>query len=913
MIIDPKSAHVLTLVPNRRLHDLFLARAFKLDGETRVLVTPPLDVLSRWVEQTSAQIDLLQGRSVAASADRLRPDQIGQQAVSDPSAWTSAYEREALARSAKAAERLLRHWCPADEMPWESPDFHVWRKRVRSTLQSQGLFTPEDWLAHLQSQLDQAGELPLRLPAVIELHGFIEITRLEQDLFDALQRRGVEVKATDGERFKRAGSAADGPGGSVLGPGVGNRVLHAFDSASEEFRAAASWAKECLERGAGRVAVVVNGLDALASQLLPAFDRIVHPNDGMRVALNGDSLYHLADGGRLSEHAVIEDALLLLRLSVQGQNARHPFPDISRLLLSPCLDGWAIERQARARFEVLLRGEGRYYQTLRELRQSLTQSALSDQLPALAGLLAGADAIPDNGDMAQTLLSRLQRWGWPGPVARGSLQSGRVQQFTGLLERLRQADPGTAYEAINILSRWSQDTRLTERGGPLSPIQFLSPEDAVAQHFEAAWVMNVHDGNWPGHAAANPYLPQAMVRHVPRATPEGELEFTRRVQRHLDCLAPEVHYSWSRSGGDIPRLASPLLVDGVPLETGPPGPGHWPLLSNGDSPALEYPSGYAAHPWLQAVDDVQGLPLQSGEGARIPGGSSMFSHQSACPMMAYLQHRLQLEFKPMPGPFADYAFRGSLLHEALNQLYQEQVGKPGLPGSNGIAAAVGKAMQRRNAAQRLAPFAMRAEQQRLEILLQQWLAFERSRQGFVVAALEQRRDASLGGFGLGIRLDRVDRLDDGRLFIIDYKSGAVDAKGWTSTRMVEPQLPLYAVLLDIEEPGSVGGLALVSVRTGDCSMAGVADSDSSVWSKVYNVDKRGTAFGRSFATWADLFEHWKTGIDLLLKEITSGHAANCVYDDNGMRYSGLEAVLRQGEGTAWLLAHGVSRVGECDD
>ena len=79
------------------------------------------------------------------------------------------------------------------------------------------------------------------------------------------------------------------------------------------------------------------------------------------------------------------------------------------------------------------------------------------------------------------------------------------------------------------------------------------------------------------------------------------------------------------------------------------------------------------------MEDTRGLPLKQGVDKRIPGGSLIFRDQSDCPLMAYLLHRLQLRFDPMPGPFADHAFRGKLLHEALYQLFLGQKGLPGLP------------------------------------------------------------------------------------------------------------------------------------------------------------------------------------------------------------------------------------------
>ncbi len=902
----------MTLVPNQRVFDLHLARAFQHAGNKEVLVAPAVEVLSRWVEQTSARIDLLQGQPVAASADRLALDQVWQQAVDAQSEWASEFETLTLARSARAAERLWRQWCPAGDDLRESPRFHGWRMAAQAALKRRHLFAPEDWLLHLQRQLERSGELPLGLPAVIELRGFVEFTRLEQSLLDALRGRGVQIADSGGSHDAKDTGGDEHLNSPSASPEAAKRALHAFDSGAEEMRAAADWAMKSLQQGCQRIAVVVNGLDALASQLLPVFDRVIHPREGLRIAHGGDSLYHLADSSRLSEHAVVQDALLLLRLSRQNRSFRLPFPEISRLLLSPHLAAWRNEQRARARFEVMLREEGRHFWSLRSVESLLTRRELKEQLPVMQKLLAHAGSAGAGRDASQALLNTLLAWGWPGPVSRGSLLAGRVQRFVGLLERLRQAGSGTISRDIAILSRWCRDTHVTERGGTLSPIQLLRPEDVVDQRFDAAWVMNVHNGNWPGQPANNPFLPGNVIKHIPRATPEGQLHFTRKLQSSLDRLAPEVHYSWSRSGDDVPRLASPLLATESRLESsGDPAP-QWPLLALASPQVLEYATGYARHPWLQAVEDTQGLPLPRGTGARVPGGSAMVKSQSVCPLMAYLLHRLQLRQDPMPGPFADYAYRGKLLHAALYHLYQEQIGQPGLPAKSAIAHAVEKALDSQRALHRLLPPALQAEQQRLQRLLQQWLLYEHSRKGFVVAALETKSSLEFHGLVLDIRLDRIDRMDDGRQLIIDYKSGAVAAAAWLRKRIGEPQLPLYAVLLDHEQKGSVGGLALASVRTGDCSMAGVVDDPAAAWKTLYGTDNRKSAFGRRFANWQELMEFWQSGIGALLEEIAAGDAANCLYDKEGLRFAGLEAVLRRTEGEAWLLAHGIEGLGDDD-
>src|SRR5208337_4935902 len=65
-----------------------------------------------------------------------------------------------------------------------------------------------------------------------------------------------------------------------------------------------------------------------------------------------------------------------------------------------------------------------------------------------------------------------------------------------------------------------------------------------------------------------------------------------------------------------------------------------------------------------------------------------------------------------------------------------------------------------------------------------------------------------------LRLDRIDRLNDGSLLVIDYKTGDVSPKSWDLPRPDDVQLPLYAgfALPPREE---LGGLVFAKLRAGE--------------------------------------------------------------------------------------------------
>jgi hypothetical protein len=72
----------------------------------------------------------------------------------------------------------------------------------------------------------------------------------------------------------------------------------------------------------------------------------------------------------------------------------------------------------------------------------------------------------------------------------------------------------------------------------------------------------------------------------------------------------------------------------------------------------------------------------------------------------------------------------------------------------------------------LPPALLPGERDRLRRLLQAWLdAGERGRQDFAVLEIESPLTLQFAGFALRFRQDRVDRLADGSVAIIDYKTG----------------------------------------------------------------------------------------------------------------------------------------------
>lgn len=898
MTLYAKYPSTHTLVPNAVRHRMHVADAFRAAPGREVVVAPPVAVLSQWVEELVVRMCLMDGEAAPVSVDAFELLQLWERALGERFSYLAKGERMLAARQARSADRLLNYWASEDGSVHLERRFWMARNSVRASLNALQKLQPEDWLVKLITRLQGAGALPCVLPDALRLDGFHELTALELSVLAALEKRGVRMLEEP-----------------LRSPAAARLRLCSYPTLDDELAAGAVWAGGQLEAGIRRIAVVVNDLDSQATTVRGVFENLITPDRRLALDELGDAPFHVAAGEPLLAQPVIADALLLLSLSVGGLQRPAEFPQLSRCLLSPYWHGADAERAARAKLEIELRKDGQYWREpidiTRRVKDLPFAGALEKLIESFVAVQSQTSGQHRDKAPAQRLFAILQSWGWPGPLARGDDVMRGVAQFNQLLERLVFMQPESDAAALASLQQLCAESRIELRGGPLSPIQILSPDDAAGRSFDAAWVANMHDGNWPAHPINNPFLPDQAMARIARSTAEGQLAYCQMITQKLSALAPEVCFSWSRHSGEAPNGPSPLLPGGesMVMDAGPPA-----ALSQTFAPEVSRLTGYRAHPWLVAVDDRTGLPLRGKHddlpAQAIPGGAGMVRDQSGCPLKAYVQHRLKAEFADPPAPFADPALRGTLMHSALQFLFAAHAGQPGAPGGSDIAPAVDLALKKNRAQQKLLPVSLEAERLRLQKLLAEWLDFESGRSDYSVELREETISADLLGHPILVRADRVDRVGDGGRLVIDYKSSKGSTAGWAQERLRQAQLPLYAVLLARDEQVPVSGIALATVRSGEYRMEGVTADLSSVFDRIYALEQSKNTLTRSFETWQALLAHWQHAIDGLAGEIIAGLAHNVVYDSQILAWSDLQILLRHHEGEAWLLEHGEGHVAE---
>ena len=147
-------------------------------------------------------------------------------------------------------------------------------------------------------------------------------------------------------------------------------------------------------------------------------------------------------------------------------------------------------------------------------------------------------------------------------------------------------------------------------------------------------------------------------------------------------------------------------------------------------------------------------------------------------------------------------------------------------------------------------------------------SYERARVPFTVLETEQKASVSVASLPLRLRLDRIDRLIDNSLLVIDYKSGDVSPNSWDLPRPDDVQLPLYANFALHRDANEIGGLVFAKVRTGEPDFAGrVRDAKATLLANL-----RGTTNLVKKPLTTEQLSEWQEYIEELALDFLAGRA-----------------------------------------
>lgn len=632
---------------------------------------------------------------------------------------------------------------------------------------------------------------------------------------------------------------------------VARARVAAFEDHDAELRAAGGWARRLLQDQPGaRVAVISPTLQTAAARQARLLREGLAPGwqyggTGHRTAVN------VSYGRRLADFPAIAIALLLLRWLGRGLSTK----DVSLLLRSSHLAGGITA--GRSRLELHLRKHpDRAWSpdALKGVLQGRDDSADSlaflGGLDALTGLQREArrDAAPR--DWARRFESLLGQWRWPGISKLSSEEFQLVNRWRELLNdfsassrvmpvlRLAEATERLAALADEVIFQPEAD------GGRVALMGSL---EAAGMQFDHLWVSGLHAGQWPPPAVPSPLLSRGLQKEagMPDATPADTLRFAQAVLRRLVGSAPDVVLSWPRSDAESELTASSLLDEFAGEAFDDAGDPGW------------HARGFAHPEQTQIIHSDPAPPV--GDDEVVRNGAYTVQRQAVEPLAAFVYGRLGVRSRDDIEAGIASRLRGDVTHDALHSLFADCPSQADMRlwSDKDIEQKLGSAIDAALArplrhADRTLRRLLALERTRLVSLLRAFIAAELEREAFTVVAVEKSMDFEAFGVRLTLRVDRIDRLADGALLIIDYKTGRPRSLLNRDGEPTDLQLVVYADAID--EP--VGGLAFVNIDSRTISYRGAGGSVE--WDAASADD------------WAERLQGWIAEVHANLREIAGG-------------------------------------------
>ncbi len=870
--------HSVILTPNsrlsRKINEAYNAEQIA-QGASRW--TPlPVFAVNHWVDQLwQAVMDrgqLPYRRVISDAQAKLLMQEIVKTSLND----VPLMDAEQTADSALQACKLLLLWDIDEALLQEHNHgefdlFLHWREQFFTQLQTLNVQIFEQLLRPLATQFSDTN----KAAKDIYLYAFDDIAPAYQTLFNA---------AANNVHYKGS-------------PPIHGNCLRRYEFATrdDEIRAAALWSKEVLTQNPNAtIGIVTPNLGQCRNLVEEVFQNVFEAHSLLPETPRYTLPFNFSAGTPLAQTPTAYTAFQLLLLSQQYIDLQT----LKQLLFSPF-----------TLFEKLtLTCRAAWIEKLSALRVSrLSVSTVQRSLEHIITKLPETDA-----EQAQTVLQCLQQvketfrrlhqcsieqWtdeflaaltllGWPGQRRLDSNEYQQVNQFWELFNSFRQLGLNqqklSFSEAIQALRQLASNTHFQAQT-PDSPLQILGILEGAGLHFTHCWVFGLNDAAWPVSPKPNPLLPISLQRTMgmPHASAERELLYAENLITHYRATAQTVCFSSARNDDDQIRGASPLIVD-IPIDSNQQAQLET-LLRKPMAKQQQFHS--QTFDWYTAGNAPA---ITAEQRQKIRGGTTLLQWQAANPFNAFARFRLYAN--PVEQPIEGFPAkeRGIILHQVLAQFWrttQTQAALLALTPAQREAHITELIEQAFADTHSLKPFRLggtlvNLEKQRQRNVVLHWLQAETQRPPFHVIGIEKSVSVTINGMPLSLQVDRIDQLEDGRLLLLDYKTGSPSRNDLLGPRPVEPQLLVYGasqltngdiINCDVQASDNIAGIGYALLNVKDACYEGISNGNCGIQGfKPLDALRIESAA----ESWQAQWQYWLQCLGDLADEHTGGHAAN---------------------------------------
>lgn len=887
------SLGVTVLVPSHRIVDAIqTSYGNRLKHNKRSWLRPNVFAIDIWLQELWQQLSA-QGIMPFASMLILSKHQ-------EMFAWQNIIESsvndipllnlQATAKSASHAYHLCRQWIVTEQerekLASHSSNTDVnaflnWSRQFKTSCAEKHLISLSDACYQLINYLKDGGSLKEREILLVD---FLNPPPLYALLFETI---AANTKLSSAP----APSEKDSPNSE-------QRVFHEF---IDEAKACAAWSRELIAANPHcHIGVINNKLDQYRSDLDRAFNQDFFAHKATDLG-HSELPYNIfsASMSSLENKSLIQQGLQILELN----RAKISSQGFCELLQFSSLIAYEEELAARINAQLYLRNNYESNCRPADMRWLLQQGDKDYHCPILAAALQEFEQLKRTSQQTHKHSANAQTWatlfsqqldsvGWPGQLQGEEEKTYKLWQLA--LQNFTEAGnvlgSMTLTTALGKLRTLCASTTINPVFDAHKNISVLKPEEALGLQFDHIWLMAMDDKSWPSNASPNAFLPFSLQLELAMPGSSSVWQY-HNDQNNLRQLAQHSQhsmvYSFHKNANESPLRGSQLV------EQWHAEPEASPLLTAAVSDTTV----------TELINDDSALALESQE--TIRGGSSLLSNQSKCPFKAFASHRLKVKALTEFESGLNALARGNALHIALEQLGQLLPSSSQLQASmsedisQNISVAVASAITflRRRYPDTMSPNYCQLETIRLERLLHSFIALEQQRSPFSIYATEQKTQWSQGLLTLSLSIDRIDRLDDGSLVLIDYKSGKQLNYKWFDERPDDLQLPLYFSATDAPD-NTIEAIVIAQVNSQKLQYLGVSNS-ADLMPKLKALSQQ-----RDFSgDWQELEQLWKNTVSNIAREFEQGRCQVMPNKASSCQYCQLSSLCRINEGLISAATH----------
>ena len=879
----------LTLTVNSRLARWLLfhhSQEQSLEGN-KVWRKPAIYSFNEWVRQV-----WLQSWPEQYALTELQSRNLWQKIIQEDLATPelSLLHIEGAASHAFQAYQLIREYhLPEDSDQFnnyteETRTFHRWKTRYQKYLQTWHALDPAELLSALTERMKQ-GHIPV--PSEICFYGFDDITPQLQAFLNLLKTKNSQIEFKPLEPSSELSNALQ----KMLSKEQAS--LQKYEDALEEVRQCARWIRSIYKKGQ-TIGVVVPEMESYRDMIEREFKAELAPAS-VYPWNDKDLPFNISLGSPLSHQPMIHIALLLLSQKSQ----RIPLVTFSTLITSPFLNCPETEKAHRRKLDWRLRTN--------KITHVFLPTALTpldkEKYPALNSALKGLeDWINDSSsrlpsEWARGISKFLNQAAWP--TSRKTLSSIQYQalnswnecldNLSSLDRILQKIDRAQAISHLTYIARETPFQPQTHE----EPVQVIGMLESAGMTFDNIWVMGCHSEVLPPYPSPNPFLPFLSLQkpfNLPHSTADRELVFTEQILLRLVHASPHIIFSYPAWQRETEMKPSPLL-NSLDMAENP--------IQYPHSSRMQDHKGFAVP--LEKTEEYFPVPITSRELTFLEGGTRILKNQAECPFRAFAIHRLSSQKKDFPELDIDESFNGSLIHKIMELFWKQTRTSDNLQilyASNKLSEEIDRCIEKAFKYYSLDIEAQKSffsiEHERLAHLIHAWMKIERERNPFEILQTEHKQTLSLSDLSLTLKVDRIDRTRDGKIVLIDYKTGSIsNLKQWFGERIEEPQLPLYFLSVDADS------IVFANIRPGESRYRGLARETNIILPRENVIHKINTQLSKEnqeLETWDDLKEFWNKNLKRLAVEFMEGHLrVSPLHDGDTCRYCDQITLCRKTE------------------